>query len=84
VESDIGWELWKTEGNPLSDRTIALLEKHKIGLFGAITSMPKDAAAAEPDPALKDKGVIYSSPTTERHHDPPSFPLIKALFPSKV
>ncbi len=62
VEGDIGWEFWKREGNPLPDRTINLLEKHKIGLFGAITSKPKDAAAAELDPALADKGLIYSSP----------------------
>ena len=57
VEGDIGWEFWKKEGNPLPDRTIDLLEKHKIGLFGAITSKPKDAAIAELDPTLKDKGI---------------------------
>jgi len=62
VEGDIGWEFWKSEGNPLPDRTINLLEKHKIGLFGAITSKPKDAAAAELDPSLKEQGLIYSSP----------------------
>ncbi len=62
IEGDIGWEFWKSEGNPLPDRTIRLLEKHKIGLFGAITSKPKDAAAAELSPALKDKGLVYSSP----------------------
>jgi isocitrate/isopropylmalate dehydrogenase len=62
VEGDIGWEFWKTEGNPLPDRTIAQLEKYKIGLFGAITSKPKDAAATELDSSLKEKGLIYSSP----------------------
>jgi len=62
VEGDIGWEFWKKEGNPLPDRTISLLEKHKIGLFGAITSKPKDAASTELDSSLKDKGLIYSSP----------------------
>ncbi len=62
VEGDIGWEFWKSEGNPLPSRTIELLEKHKIGLFGAITSKPKDAAFAELEPALKDKGLVYSSP----------------------
>jgi 3-isopropylmalate dehydrogenase len=62
VEGDIGWEFWKKEGNPLPERTIALLEEHKTGLFGAITSKPKDAAAAELDPSLADKGLIYSSP----------------------
>ena len=62
VEGDIGWEFWKREGNPLPDRTIDLLEKHKIGLFGAITSKPKDAAAAELDASLNNKGLVYSSP----------------------
>jgi isocitrate dehydrogenase (NAD+) len=62
VEGDIGWEFWKSEGNPLPDRTIHLLETHKIGLFGAITSKPKDAASRELDPGLKEKGLIYSSP----------------------
>lgn len=62
VEGDIGWEFWKKEGNPLPDRTIKLLEKHKIGLFGAITSKPKDEAAEELDPSLSDKGYVYSSP----------------------
>ena len=58
VEGDIGWEFWKQEGNPLPDRTIELLEKHKIGLFGAITSKPKDAAAAELDPSLQRSGTV--------------------------
>ncbi len=62
VHGDIGWEFWQKEGNPLPQRTIDLLEKHKIGLFGAITSKPKDEAAAELDPALKDKGYVYFSP----------------------
>ncbi|MCK4750699.1 MAG: hypothetical protein KAT15_26760, partial [Bacteroidales bacterium] len=62
VEGDIGWEFWKNEGNPLPDRTIQLLERHKIGLFGAITSKPKDAAASELDPSLRDQGLVYSSP----------------------
>jgi 3-isopropylmalate dehydrogenase len=62
IEGDIGWEFWRIEGNPLPDRTIELLEKHKIGLFGAITSKPKDSAAEELSDNLKDKGLIYSSP----------------------
>ena len=51
VEADIGWEFWCREGNPLPGRTVDLLEKHRIGLFGAITSKPKDAANAELSPA---------------------------------
>ncbi len=62
VHADIGWEFWKTEGNALPQRTIDLLAEHKIGLFGAITSKPKDAAAKELAPELQDKGYVYSSP----------------------
>ena len=62
VHGDIGWEFWKSEGNALPDRTIALLEKHKLGLFGAITSKPKKEADAELSPALKGKGCTYYSP----------------------
>ena len=39
-----------------------LLEKHKISLFGAITSKPKADAAAELAPELRDKGYVYYSP----------------------
>jgi len=62
IHGDIGWEFWKKEGNPLPQRTIDLIEKHKIALFGAITSKPKEEAAKELAPELKDKGLTYSSP----------------------
>lgn len=62
VHGDIGWDFWIKEGNALPQRTIDLLAKHKLGLFGAITSKPKDKAAAELSPALRDKGFVYSSP----------------------
>ncbi len=62
VEGDIGWDFWRTEGNPLPQRTIDLLEKHKIALFGAITSKPKDEAFEELAPELQEKGLVYSSP----------------------
>jgi 3-isopropylmalate dehydrogenase len=62
VEGDIGWEFWKKEGNALPQRTIDLIAKHKIALFGAITSKPKDEAFEELAPELKDKGLVYSSP----------------------
>ena len=62
IEAGIGWDFWCREGNPLPDQTIRLLEKHKIGLFGAITSKPKDSAAEELAPELRSKGFVYSSP----------------------
>ena len=62
VHADIGWEFWQTEGNPLPQRTINLLQEHKIGLFGAITSKPKDEAAKELSPELRGKDLVYFSP----------------------
>ncbi len=62
INGDIGWEFWCKEGNPLPDRTLNLLKEHKIGLFGAITSKPKEEAANELDPSLRDKGFTYASP----------------------
>jgi isocitrate dehydrogenase (NAD+) len=62
VHADIGWEFWIREGNALPERTVKLIEEHRIGLFGAITSKPKDKAAAELSPELRDKGYVYYSP----------------------
>jgi len=62
VHGDIGWEFWISEGNALPQRTLDLLERHKLGLFGAITSKPKDKADKELAPALQGKGFVYYSP----------------------
>ena len=59
---DIGWEFWVKEGNPLPDRTINLLKRTDVCLFGAITSKPKEEAARELSPDLRGKGFTYSSP----------------------
>lgn len=71
IFGDIGWEFWCKEGNPLPDRTLQLLEQHKIALFGAITSKPKDKAAAELAADLQDKGFQYYSPivSMRQHFD---------------
>jgi len=62
VHADIGWDCWCAQGNALPDRTIELLTKHKLGLFGAITSKPNKAAQAELRPELQGKGYVYYSP----------------------
>jgi len=62
VHGDIGWEFWKTEGNPLPDRTVEMLKTTHCALFGAITSKPKEEAAAELAPELQEKGLVYRSP----------------------
>lgn len=62
IHGDIGWEFWCKEGNPLPVRTIELIQKYKIALFGAITSKPNDEAKAELSSDLQGKGFNYSSP----------------------
>ncbi len=62
IAGDIGWEFWCGEGDALPRRTIELLEGVDAALFGAITSKPAKAAAAELAPGLRDKGLSYRSP----------------------
>ncbi|MHC4416745.1 MAG: isocitrate/isopropylmalate dehydrogenase family protein [Planctomycetota bacterium] len=62
VPADIGWMFWCNEGDPLPPRTIEILKTTDCALFGAITSKPKEEAAGELAPALRDKGLVYFSP----------------------
>jgi isocitrate dehydrogenase (NAD+) len=62
VHAEIGWDAWCNEGNALPERTVQLLRKHKLGLFGAITSKPKKLAETELKPELRGKGFSYFSP----------------------
>jgi isocitrate/isopropylmalate dehydrogenase len=62
IYGDIGWEFWCKEGNALPDRTIKMLKETDVCLFGAITSKPKEDAAAELAPSFKGKGLSYFSP----------------------
>ncbi len=54
ISAGIGWEHWVDQGNPLPEATVELIAEHKVALFGAITSKPKDKAAAEIRDDLKD------------------------------
>lgn len=62
VHGDIGWEFWCKEGNALPRRTLDLLARHKLSLFGAITSKPKAKADRELTSELQGKGFTYFSP----------------------
>ncbi len=81
VHGDIGWEFWMKEGNPLPDRTLKLLKETDVCLFGAITSKPKEDAAAELDPSLKGKGLSYFSPIVRLRQE---FDLYTNLRPCKA
>lgn len=65
VHADVGWECWRREGQALPERTAALVERHGLALFGAITSKPKAAAEAELAPHLRGRGLRYASPVLE-------------------
>ena len=62
IPGDIGWDFWCREGDAFPPRTIELLKQVDAALFGAITSKPAKAAAAELAPALQDEGLSYRSP----------------------
>jgi isocitrate dehydrogenase (NAD+) len=62
VDAEIGWSCWKRDGDPLPARTIELLERHRLGLLGAVTSKPKREAEDELPEALRGRGLEYRSP----------------------
>lgn len=62
LEADIGWSCWRRAGQALPDETVRLLEAHRVGLFGAITSKGKPEAEAELAPELRGRGLAYESP----------------------
>lgn len=62
IHADIGWEFWRTEGEPLPQRTLDTLKTCDCALFAAITSKPKEEAEAELVPELQGKGLVYRSP----------------------
>jgi isocitrate/isopropylmalate dehydrogenase len=62
IPADIGWEFWCKEGEALPQRTIDTLKTCDCALFAAITSKPKEEAAAELVPELQGKGLTYRSP----------------------
>ena len=62
IHGDIGWEFWRSEGDAFPARTIELLKNVNAAMFGAITSKPAKAAAAELADSLKGAGLMYRSP----------------------
>jgi len=81
VPADIGWQFWRTEGDPLPQRTLDTLRTCDCALFAAITSKPKEQAEAELDPALQGQGLTYRSPIVRLRQQ---FDLYTNLRPCKA
>lgn len=81
LPGDIGWEFWCREGDALPERTKKLLRETDCALFGAITSKPKEEAARELDPSLRDKGLTYVSPIVRLRQE---FDLYSNIRPCKA
>ncbi len=81
IHGDIGWEFWRTEGDPLPERTIKLLKEVDAAMFGAITSKPVKAAEEELIDDLRGTGLIYRSPIVRMRQE---FDLFNCLRPTKA
>lgn len=81
IHGDIGWEVWKTEGDAFPQRTIDMMKTCDAGLFGAITSKPKEEAERELIPELQGKGLVYFSPIVRMRQE---FNLHTNLRPCKA
>jgi isocitrate/isopropylmalate dehydrogenase len=81
IPADIGWEFWRTEGEPLPQRTLDTLKSCDCALFAAITSKPKEEAEEELIPELRGKGLVYRSPIVRLRQ---TFDLYVNLRPCKA
>jgi isocitrate/isopropylmalate dehydrogenase len=81
VHGDIGWDFWCQEGDAFPRRTVELLQNVDAALFGAITSKPAGAAAAELVPGLQGRGLSYRSPIVRMRQ---LFDLYVCLRPCKA
>ncbi|CAM5250054.1 hypothetical protein GCM10010329_08060 [Streptomyces spiroverticillatus] len=59
---EIGWDCWRTGGNPVPDRTWDLIGRSDAVLLGATTSKPRREALAELAPELREHAPQYLSP----------------------
>ena len=64
VPADIGWMFWCTEGDPLPERTVKILESCTCGLFGAITSKPRRSISLVDPPPSREMSTV--TPPTAR------------------
>jgi isocitrate dehydrogenase len=65
VFGEIGWECWRTGGDPVPEATWRLIEETDTCLLGAITSKPRREAEAELPEHLRGTGRRYVSPVIQ-------------------
>tara|TARA_B100000700_G_scaffold331784_2_gene468603 strand:+ start:2463 stop:3596 length:1134 start_codon:yes stop_codon:yes gene_type:complete len=62
INGDIGWDFWKSEGNPLPSKTRQIIQDTDCAFMVAITSKPQSQAINELEPSIKKEGIKYISP----------------------
>ncbi|KVT58809.1 3-isopropylmalate dehydrogenase [Burkholderia ubonensis] len=62
---DIGWECWRTGGDPVPDATWDKIAASDATLLGAITSKPMREAEGELAAELRGQGLQYVSPVIQ-------------------
>src|SRR4051794_9913028 len=65
VFGEIGWECWRSHGDPVPEATWQLLRDTDSCLLGAITSKPAREAEAELPSSLRGQGIRYVSPVIQ-------------------
>ncbi len=77
---DIGWLHWKTEGEPIPERTWRLISEVDSVLLGAITSKPKREAQQELPKKLQAQNRDYISPIIQLRQKLDLFANIRPCF----
>lgn len=65
TNAPIGWECWRTGGDPVPPQTWRALESADAALMAAITSKPAREAEAELAADLRGTGLTYRSPVLQ-------------------
>lgn len=65
TDAPIGWECWRTGGDPVPPQTWRALESADAALMAAITSKPAREAEAELAADLRGTGLTYRSPVLQ-------------------
>lgn len=62
---EIGWECWRSQGNPIPEETWRRIEVSDATLLGAITSKGMSEAEEELAPQLRGQNLKYVSPVVQ-------------------